>query len=160
MIMVLYMFYAGETTKDEYHSTSFNYKDLQFRFSVMKERSTKNYIFSLTTRSASGKQTVSYFSNGIADLVIAHGSTVLVKMPIGKEVATLALKPGDMDLQKLVIDHIEMKVYTDGHPEYVVTPRKSLFNSERAYIPLTAEVRIHADQPFSTALKFKYEVDQ
>lgn len=159
MIMVLYMFYAGDKPGDVYQTSSFNFRDLQFRFSVMKERSTKNYIFSLTTRSATGKQAAARFNNGIADLVISYGPTVLVTMPIGKEVTALALKPGDMDLQKVVIDHVEMKVHTDGHPEYVVTPSRSLLNPEKPYIPLTAEVRIHADQPVSTALKFRYEVD-
>jgi hypothetical protein len=160
MILVLYMLYSSGTTRDEYQTSAFNYKDLQFRFSVLREQSTKNYIFSLTTRGSSGKQTVAHFSNGLGDLVIAHGATVLAKMPVGRGTDSLVLKPGDMDLQKVVIDHIEMKVYTDGHPEFVVSPRRSLFNSGRDYIPLTAEVRIHADQPVSTILKFKYEVDQ
>ncbi len=160
MIMVLYMFYASNKPRDLYQSSSFNYKDLQFRFSVMKKPPSNNYIFSLTTKSASDKQAVARFSNSIADLFITHGSTVLAKMPIGKGITTLVLKPGDMDLQKVVIDSIEMKVYTDGHPEYVVSPRRSLLGSERPYIPLTAEVRIHAEQPVSTVLKFNYEVDQ
>jgi hypothetical protein len=160
MIMVLYMFYTGNKTQDEYRTSSFNYKDLQFRFSIMKEQKTGNYIFSLTTRSATGKQAVAHFSSGIGDLVIAHGTTVLIKMPVGKETADLVLKPGDMDLQKVVIDHVELKVYTDGHPEYVVSPRRSLFSPEQPYIPLTAEVKIHAEQPISTAIKFNFEVDQ
>jgi hypothetical protein len=160
MIMVLYIFFAGDKTREVYESSSFSYRDLQYRFSVMQERSTKNYIFSLTTRSASGKPAVAHYNNGIADLVISHGSTVLAKMPIGKETSALALKPGDMDLQKVVIDHIEMKVYTDGHPEYVVSPHRSLLSNDRPYIPLVAEVRIHADQPVSSVLKFKFEVDQ
>ncbi|HOT44728.1 MAG TPA: hypothetical protein PLM53_07095 [Spirochaetota bacterium] len=160
LIMVLYLFYAGDRPRDLYQSSTFNYGDLQFRFSVMKERNTGNYIFSLTTRSAPGKQAFARFNNGIADLVVAHGSTVLVKMPVGKEVAALALKPGDMDLQKVVIDRVEMNVYTDGHPEYVVSPRRSLLSPDRPYIPLTAEITIHADRPVSTTLKFKHEVDQ
>ncbi len=160
MIMVLYMFYSSGTTRDEYQTSSFNYRDLQFRFSVMREKATENFIFSLATRSGSGKQAVAYFNNSIGDLVITHGSTVLVKMPIGKDITLLTLKPGDMDLQKIVIDHVEMKVYTDGHPEYVVSPKRSLLQSGRPYIPLTAEARIHVDQPLSTVLKFKYEVEQ
>jgi hypothetical protein len=160
MIMVLYLFYASDRPRDLYQSSSFNYGDLQFRFSVMKERQTGNYIFSLTTRSAPGKRAAARFSSGIADLVISHGSTVLVKMPVGKEINALNLKPGDMDLQKVVIDRFEMKVHTDGHPEYLVSPPRSLFSPDRPYIPLTAEIRIHADRPVSTTLKFKHEVDQ
>ncbi len=160
LIMVLYLFYAGDRPRDLYQSSSFNYGDLEFRFSVMKERDTGNYIFSLTTRSARGKQAAARFTNGLADLVIARGSTVLAKMPVGKEISALVLKPGDMDLQKVVIDRVEMKVYTDGHPEYVVSPRRSLLSPDRPYIPLTAEIRIHADRPVSTTLKFKHEVDR
>lgn len=160
LIMVLYLFYAVDRPGDLYQSSSFNYGDLQFRFSVMKERDTGNYIFSLTTRSAQGKQAVARFTSGLAELVIARGSTVLAKLPVGKDLTALVLKPGDMDLQKVVIDRVEMKVYTDGHPEYVVSPRRSLFSPDRPYIPLTAEVRIHADRPVSTTLKFKHEVDQ
>lgn len=161
MIAALYAFFAQNESdnRNEYRSTTFNYRDLQFRFSLMKEKSTNNYIFSLTTKGAAGKETTTYFNNGIADLIISHGSTVLVKLPVGKGTSVLRLKPGELDLQKTTIDYAEMKVYTDGHPEYVVSPRRSLFGGARPYIPLTAEVRIHADQPVSTALQFNFEVD-
>ncbi len=162
LITVVYSFFARNEAdnSNEYQSTTFNYRDLQFRFSVMKERKTNDYIFSLTTKSATGKDAMAYFKNGIADLIISHDATVLVKLPVGKDTAVLRLKPGELDLQKTVIDYAEMKVYTDGHPEYVVSPRKSLFGGARPYIPLTAEVRIHADQPVSTALQFNFEVER
>jgi hypothetical protein len=162
IIAVLYMFFAQNKAdnRNEYRSTTLNYKNLQFRFSFMKEQATKNYIFSLTTKGAPGRETTAYFNNGIADLIISHGSVVLVKLPLGKGVSFLPLKPDELDLQKTVIDYAEMKVYTDGHPEYVVTPQRSLFSAARPYIPLTAEVRIHADQPVSTALQFNFEVNQ
>lgn len=160
MIVVLYIFFSSGTTRQEYQSSSFNYKDLQFRFSVMREQRTNNYLFSLTTRGPAGKTTNAAFTNGIADLIISHGSSVLIKLPMGQGVSSLTLKPGDMDLQKIVIDRVEMKVYTDGHPEYVVSPHRSLLQTEKPYIPLTAEVTIHAVPPVSAVLKFKYEVDQ
>ena len=160
LIVLLYIFFAGKKPADEYASSSFNYKNLQFRFSQTRDKETRDYIFTLSTRTADGGATTARFNNGIADLVILQGNTVVAQKPLGRNTPVLALKPGEADTQKAVIEQFELKLFADNHPELVVLESRSLLRADRPYVPFRAEVRIHAEQPVSTSLNFKYEVDR
>jgi hypothetical protein len=160
LIVVLYIFYTSGTPTDEYQTSSFNYKNLQFRFSQTRDRETRDYIFTLSTKSGEGRETTTYFNNGIADLVILNGDSVITTKPMGRGITAMRLKPGETDTQKAIIEQLELKIFADSHPELLVSGRGSLLQADRPYLPLRAEVRIHAEQPLSTSLNFKYEVDR
>lgn len=160
LIVALYIFFSGKQPADDYQTSSFNYKNLQFRLSQTRDKETRDYIFTLSTKAAEGREATAYFNNGIADLVLLNSDTVIATKPMGRGITAVRLKPGETDIQKAVIEQFELKLFADSHPELVVSDRRSLFQADKAYLPLRAEVRIHAEQPVSTSLNFKYEVDR
>lgn len=160
LIVVLYTFYASRRPAEDYQTASFNYKNLEFRFSQTRDRETRNYIFTLSTKAIDGSETTAYFNKGVADLALLSGDTVIVTKPMGRGLTSVRLKPGEADIQKAVVEEPELKLFADSHPDLVVAERRSLFQAEKPYLPLRAVVRIHAEQPVSTSLNFKYEVDR
>ncbi|MBN2160523.1 MAG: hypothetical protein JW807_14100 [Spirochaetes bacterium] len=160
LIVVLYIFFSSRKPGEEYQSTSFNYGKMNFRFSIARERESRDYIFSLSTRTADGGSSTIRFTGGMADLVITHGGTLVAQKPVGRNIASLSLKAGETDTQNAVLDRYELQVFADGHPETVASPKRSLIQFEKPHIPLQAEIRIHVDRPVSTSLNFKYEVER
>jgi hypothetical protein len=160
LIIILYALFSSKNDIAEYQTSAFNYKDLQFRLSMTRDPKTQDFIFSLSTRPAGEKNATVHFNANMADLVISYGPTVIVKKTMGENITALDLKPGDSDVRNTVIERYELKLYADAHPESVIEKRGSVFRPGRPYLPLIAEVRIHADQPLATTLKFNYEVDR
>lgn len=160
LIIILYAVFYNRNPAEEYRTTSFNYGNLQFRLSMTRDRETRDYIFSLTTRPVEGRNATARFNKNMADLAISYGPSVILKRTLGADVTFLDLKQGDADVRKAVIERHELKLYADAHPETVVSARGSLFSGERPHIPLTAEIRINAERPLGTSLNFKYEVDR
>jgi hypothetical protein len=159
-IIILYAVFSNKNDIAEYQTSVFKYKDLQFRFSMTRDRETQDFIFSLSTSPTGGKNAAVHFNADMAEVVISYGPAVIVKKTVGENVTALDLKPGDSDVRKTVIERYELKLYADAHPESVIETRGSIFHPGKPYIPLIAEVRIHADQPLATMLKFNYEVDR
>lgn len=160
IIVLLYVFYTGKKPAGDYLTASFNYRDAAFRFSLSRGKDSGDYVFFLTTRAA-GKVPVSLRLNGgMADLVILCGPDVVITTPLGREVATLTLKPGESDIRKEMIDSHEFMLFAQGHPDRVVEPKNSLVRLRKPYLPLIAEIRIHTEQPVSTSITFKHEVEQ
>jgi len=124
------------------------------------EKDTRDFIFSLTTRPLEGKRATARFHPYLADLVISHGATVILKKALGKNVTILNLNEGDADVRKAVVETHELNLYADAHPEAVVSSGRSLFRGGTAYLPLAADVRVHAGSEMGTSLNFKYEVKQ
>src|SRR4030042_1634396 len=159
VITLLYVIFSGRKPGEEYRSSSFNYQQLNFRFSMAREKGTKSYVFSLSTRITGNRDTVIQFNQSMADLIVSYGSIRIVKKTLGRNISSLILKPNETDIQRTTIDHYELQMFADGHPEHVVSPRRSLIQFEKAYIRLLAEVRIRTYHPLSTSLTFRYEVE-
>src|SRR3990172_12696711 len=135
LIVVLYIFFSDKKPADDYQTSSFNYKNLQFRFSQTRDRETRDYIFTLSTRAAGDGETRALFNNGIADLVILNGDAVVVTKPLGKGITAVMLKPGEADIQKAVIDQLDLKLFAESHPEQMVSARRSLLQADKPYLP-------------------------
>ncbi|HOD15331.1 MAG TPA: hypothetical protein PK307_16420 [Spirochaetota bacterium] len=160
IIALLFLYYNKNKPGQEYLTSSFNYRDASFRLSMSHMNNTGSYIFYLSTRSSGDGPLSLRFTGGMADLVVLCGQDVIITVPMGRDIAALALKPGESNVQKESVDHHEFMFYAQSHPERLVEGKKSLFLSRRPYLPLKAEVRIHTEQPVSTSLTFKYEVEQ
>lgn len=160
IIVLLFIFYTYNKPGQDYLTASFNYRDAAFRFSMSHLQNTGGYAFSLSTRSAGKGALQLRFTGGMADLVVLCGPDVIVSVPMGRDISTLALKPDESNIQKESIDSNEFMLYAQSHPDRMIEGQKSLFLSRRPYLPLTAEIRIHTDQPVSTSIPFKYEVEQ
>jgi hypothetical protein len=160
IIVVLYIFYTGNKENKSYLSTSFNYRGATFRFSLLREKKAGEFICYLTTRAA-GKEAVNLrFQGGLADLVVLCGTDVVVSTPFGKDLAELTLRPGESDIRKQSLDPNELLLFAQNHPDRVVMPGRSLLQFGKPRLPLTAEIRIHTEQPVSTSIQFMYEVEQ
>lgn len=160
LIVILYAVFSDKNTSREYLTSSFTYNGLQFRLSMTTEKETRDYIFSLTTRPLEGKRASMRFNPYLADLAISHGPTVILTRALGKNVTMLDLNEGDADARNVVVETHELKLYADAHPEAVVSPGRSLFRGGTAYLPLSADVRVHAGSEMGTSLNFRYEVEQ
>ncbi len=160
LIILLYALFAGNNDTDGYRTASFNYNDLQFRLSMTRDRETRDYVFSLTTRPLEGRSATARFNRNMADLIIMYGPSVIQRRTLGDQVTALYLKQGDADVRKAVVERSELKLYADAHPESIVSPRGSLLRRGTPYIPLVAEVRINADRQVGTSLNFNYEVER
>jgi hypothetical protein len=160
IIIVLYIFYVGQKPEKSYLTTSFNYRDTAFRFSMSKVKNSGDYIFYLSTRAAGKVPVTLRLTGGMADLVVLCGPDVIMSEPFGRDVSTLTLMPNEPDIRKQVIDPHEFFLFSQSHPDRMVVPANSLFQFRKPYLPLTAEIRIHTDQPVSTAINFMYEVEQ
>lgn len=158
IVMLLFIYYTQNKPGQSYLSASFNYKDASFRFSMTEIENSGGYVFYLTTRPSGSTPLSLSFTGGMADLVILCGEEVVVKVPIGRDTATLLLKPGESNIQKETVDPHEFLLYAQSHPDRLAEGKKSLFLARRRYLPLKAEIRIHTVQPLSTSLTFKYEV--
>lgn len=160
IIALLFLYYNKNKPGQEYLSTSFNYRDASFRLSLSRITNTGSYAFYLSTRSSGNGPLSLRFTGGMADLVVLCGQDVIITVPMGRDIAALALKPGESNLQKESVDSHEFMFYAQSHPDRLVEGKRSFFITRRPYLPLTAEIRIHTMQPVSTSIAFKYEVEQ
>jgi hypothetical protein len=160
IIILLYIFFIGKKPGEEYRTTSFNYRDTAFRFSMSRGKDSGDYVFYLSARAAGSAPATIRLSGGLADLNILCGSDIVMTAPIGGEIATLTLKPAEPVIRKQEIDTHELMLFAESHPDRVVTPARSLLQFKKPYLPLTAEIRIRTDPPVSTSINFTHEVEQ
>ncbi len=157
LITLLYIFVSGRDPGDQYLSSSFNYLNCAFRFSMTRDKETADLIFSLTTRPVEGKAALA-FRNGMGEIIVYDGKKVVLARPLGGDVAFLRLGPGEIDVRRAIIERRELEEYGRRNPGAILTPRKSLVQFAKAHMPLTAEVHVHTDRPVSTGLSFNFEV--
>ncbi len=160
VVALLFLYYTANKPGQEYLTTSFNYRDAAFRFSMSQIKNTGAYVFYLSTKSEAKGPLTLRFTGGMADLVILCGQEVIVTVPIGRDIFTLTLRPGESNMQKESVDPHEFMLYAQSHPDRLVEGKRSLILSTKPHLPLTAEMRIHTEQPVSTSIAFKYEAEQ
>ncbi len=158
-IILLYIFMSGRETDDGYRSSSFNYNNCSFRFSMTREKETGDIIFSLTTRPVRDTAAIA-FRGGMGEIVISHGSTPVLSREIAPGLPALRLAPGEIDVRRILVERRELDDFARGNPGAVVTPRKSLVQFVRPHLPLTATVSLRAERAPGTSLKFNFEVSE
>jgi hypothetical protein len=159
LLALLILLYVNKKHPEDYGTSVFKYKGLQFRFSEARNRESGNYYFSLTIKSLNQKDTTLYFHDRLARIVLYHDHSPVYTMPFGEHIRTLTIKPGGT---KTIAEMLEASVLKtiyerSGKSE---SGRRPLFGLTKERMSLAAEIELNTDDRVSTSLPFKYEVDQ
>ncbi|MCP4135407.1 MAG: hypothetical protein GY754_30840, partial [bacterium] len=91
VVVLILIFFQTRTPEEHNRSATINYKDMQIRFSITNQKESGIYLYSITLKSTSKKQTVYTFDKSIAQLRIFHKNNTVITKTIGNDLVRLNL---------------------------------------------------------------------
>lgn len=159
IIVFILAFFNRKTPRSLYHTTSLKYSGFQYRFSLLRENKSKDYLISTTIISNSKNEKDQYYSQSIAHLTIQHGESIVYKTSIGDNITNIKLYPGESKTFVKEIDEFHFRDYSNKHPESIISTDSSIFMKENMYIPLQANITLNTKEVISTSLNFNYRLE-
>jgi hypothetical protein len=159
LLALLILLYVNKKQPEDYGTSVFKYKGLQFRFSEARNRESGNYYFSLTIKSLNEKDTTLHFHDHLARIVLYQNDTPVYTMPFGEHVRTLTVKPGGTKTLAEMLEASVLKKIYERRSGNARHKGRSLLGLGKKRMPLVAEIELNTDDGISTSLPFSYEVD-
>ncbi|MDY6932966.1 MAG: hypothetical protein SVZ03_01930 [Spirochaetota bacterium] len=142
-----------------YHTTSLILDEMEYRFSLIREEKSSNYVLSVTIKSNSNVEKSYYYNNSIADINIQHAEAKIFNLSIGDNISSVKLLPGELKTFVKGIDISYFRRYAEENPEHITPPQKTLISLEKRHVPLQAVITLNTKERVSTKLNFKYRVE-
>ncbi|MDY6968400.1 MAG: hypothetical protein SVR08_07085 [Spirochaetota bacterium] len=161
-IIIIVLIVVFVTRKDDdikYYSSSLSLNHLEYRFSIVREKESRNYLFSLSIKSNSTTESKFIYEKSIAQLTIHYNEDIIYSSTIGNNVTSIDLLPGE--LKRFVIDITadNFNNYAKEHTEHLIHEKRSLWESEKKYLPLSIIIKLNTREAVSTTLSFNHEVE-
>ena len=159
IIVLIVVFVTRKNDDTKYYSSSLSFNHLEYRFSIVRERESRNYLFSLSIKSNATTAREYVYEKSIAQLTIRHNEDVVFNTMIGDNVTNMRLLPGELKTFVLGINADNFNIYAKEHTEHLISEKKSLWESEKTYLPLLIIIKLNTREAVSTSLDFNHEVE-
>jgi hypothetical protein len=160
LIIIILMFLYNREPRSIYRTTSFNYGEIQVRFSVSGERNSGDYLFSLTLTSGGAGANLLKFNRAVGTLILRSGDSVIVSNALGKEFTSLELAAGESRTIARIIERSALSDFVEKHPEAVIQTKRSLIQFEKKRLPVKADLILNTAEPVTVSLEFDHGVKQ
>jgi hypothetical protein len=160
LIALILLFMYNKDDNRLYQSTSLDFDNVRYRFSVGLDEDTNNHLFTLSMKSLAKKEKSINYYNSIAKLYIYHNLVLITENEIAPEVKKVKFLPGEVKTFVIPLEETKIIAYIKKNPDSVPKGIRSLIQFEGAQLPLEAKIIINVKNKVSTHLHFNYEVKQ
>ncbi|HOO73242.1 MAG TPA: hypothetical protein PK926_15900 [Spirochaetota bacterium] len=160
LIIVILIFFYNRQPQSLYRSSTFNYKGTAIRFSVSGDKTTGNYLFSLTMQSRSTEPVVIRCEKNAGTITLRSGDTVIVSEPVGEDITAIKLAPEENRSMARIIEKKVINEFALAHPEKVKEVKRTLIQFEKRHVPVQADLTLNTKDPITVTLEFNHGVKE
>lgn len=160
LIALIFFYFTGRGTDDEYKKASVSYGALEFSLSVLPEGSGGDYLATLTSALKDGEKKDVTFNKSVANITLKSGDSVIAGRIIGDGTGTIELKAGETKIYSSRISRQVIDVFAAENPRLVISPERTLLSRDKPYLPVKLTAEINIGEGISTSLEFSHRMEQ
>jgi hypothetical protein len=160
LIGYILFIYGRQSTRDEAAGAMIQYRNIEYRLTIIKERDSGERMITVATRALGQGSVTARYAGPVATVEFRHGNSAIASVNLGEGAGTLAFKGGEMKTFVESYPLLPLVKYAAANPGSLQPKKKSLISTEARHLPMSLMLTVHTDDPVSTSVDYKfYEVD-
>lgn len=159
LVIFLILYFSNRDSSEDIQTAALTFGKIQSRLTLAKDWERGNLISTLTLSNQGKEQTITFINN-IATLQVRKNDTILLGRTLGNNVKRLPLASGESRTFSSSIPISELRRAAGHSPDDRVKQRKTLFQFQKDYIPLTLTCTLHTEEELSLDIPLRLEVEE